>query len=97
MERVEEIVIDRRKRLLLELLWQTSAEGEAHLSLRDMASALSLTKTQARRIVKLLEADGLVCGRARFREDGRQLANGYAITPRGRLRLGVGREERSGS
>lgn len=89
MARVANVVIDRRKMLLLKYLRDVTAEGEASLSMRSIASVLGLSPSKARCAVKSLEADGSVIISSRFDEDGGRLANSYEVTPKGRCFLDV--------
>lgn len=59
----------------------------AQLSYRQIALQLGLTPQQVRFLCGKLEARGYVVSKPRYAEDGGQLANGYALTSRGRMAL----------
>lgn len=59
----------------------------APLSYRQISSRLDLTVQQARFLCARLEQQGYIVSRPRYAEDGGQLANGYALTSRGRMAL----------
>lgn len=74
----------REARLLL-LVHRASGpdDGGAHLSIRALTSALGLTPCQIRSLVRRLESDGSLAVSSRFDARGGQLANAYAVTPKG--------------
>lgn len=85
MGRVAHDVMRLREARLLLLVHRASGPcGEgAHLSTKAMASALGLTSSQARGLVRKLETDGMLAVSSRFDALGGQLANAYAVTPKG--------------
>lgn len=92
MARVADAVIEVRKKEALELVHRMSEErgGEARVSHRYLSAVLGTSKEQAARVLRNLEADGLVTRRPRFGGDGGQLENGYSVTPRGARLLEAG-------
>lgn len=59
----------------------------APISYRQMARSLRLSLQQVRFLCARLENEGLIVTASRYAEDGGQLANGYALTSRGRMLL----------
>lgn len=65
----------------------SSRDKLASLSYRQIADKLGLSVQQARHLCARLEDHDLVSSVPRFAPDGGQLANGYALTARGRMIL----------
>ena len=59
----------------------------APISYRQMARSLRLSLQQVRFLCARLESESLIVAVPRYAEDGGQLANGYALTSRGRMLL----------
>lgn len=74
----------------LEYILEVSSRNRDHvapLSYRQIASHLGLSVQQVRFLCSKLEKEGVIVSRQRFAPDGGQLANGYALTSRGRSAL----------
>lgn len=65
----------------------SSRERVAPLSYRQIADRAGVSPQQARFLCSRLEEDGLISSAPRFAPDGGRLANGYALTSRGRMVL----------
>ena len=75
---------------LLNYISEVSARSHNHvapLSYRQIALQFDLTVQQVRFLCGRLEEQGCIVSRPRYAEDGGQLANGYALTSRGRAML----------
>lgn len=74
----------------LDYIQETSSRNRDHLaplSYRQIAEHLGLTVQQVRFLCTRLEQYGAIVSCQRFAPDGGQLANGYALTSRGRMVL----------
>lgn len=90
MSRTSRCVLKENALRMLDLMQEASVrsrERVAPLSYRHMASSLGLSIQQVRFLCGKLEADGDIVAIKRFAPDGGQLANGYALTARGRAML----------
>lgn len=75
---------------ILNYISEVSTRSHNHvapLSYRQIASQMDLTVQQVRFLCGRLEEQGHIVSRPRYAEDGGQLANGYALTSRGRTML----------
>lgn len=74
-------------RLLAYLAKQSLDRSEPCTSIKKMAYDLGISEGRVRFARKTLESKGLIVSKARFREDGGQLACAYTVTPFGRETL----------
>lgn len=90
MSRTSDKVIRENALRMLMFIREETSRARSHvapLSYRQMARGLGLSIQQVRFLSMRLEEEGLVASTPRYAEDGGQLANGYALTSRGRLLL----------
>ena len=90
MPRTSNKIIQENALRMLTCISEEASRSRKHvapLSYRQMSSRLSLSVQQVRFLSVRLEAQGLVESTPRFAEDGGRLANGYALTSRGRMLL----------
>lgn len=90
MSRTSNEVIRKNAYKMLRFIQGETSRARNHvapLSYRQMACQLGLSIQQVRFLCTRLEMDGFIESTSRYAEDGGQLANGYALTSRGRMIL----------
>lgn len=90
MSRTSNKIIQENALRMLMFISQEASRSRKHvapLSYRQMACRLGLSIQQVRFLIMRLEDEELVETTPRYAEDGGRLANGYALTSRGRMLL----------
>ena len=88
MVRTADAVMAERKMLMLaHLEGLAGCDAPPCLSYSGLARSMELSKSQVRRICKLLQKEGSLMVEPRYLENGAQLENAYALTPVGRRRV----------
>lgn len=90
MSRTSNKIMKENAIRILNYISEVSTRNRDHLaplSYRQIASRFGLTQQQVRFLCGRLEEQGYIVCKPRYAEDGGQLANGYALTSRGRMAL----------
>lgn len=90
MPRTSNKVLRENAIRVLDYVQEVSTRNRDHvapLSYKQIARRFNLSVQQVRFLCARLESQGFIVSRPRYAEDGGQLANGYALTSKGRMEL----------